>query len=144
MATGSIAARSGLIALSTGASAGGSDAIAELRNVQLRVHRDSIDATLNDSSGWRELLPGTASWSGTAEALYVPTTSATQYKLRNALSSAASVAFLFQPSTAASGTYSWAGTGYVEDYDIGGNTNDAFLTNVTIQGTGALTESTST
>ena len=74
----------------------------------------------------------------------MPTTAATQYKLRNALSSAASVAFLFQPSTAASGTYSWAGTGYVEDYDIGGNTNDAFLTNVTIQGTGALTESTST
>ena len=145
MATAALQSRLGLIALSTAASAGGSGAIAELRNCTLTVSRDMIDVTSNDSSGWRNVIPGTASWTARAEALYVPSTSATQYLLRNALSSGSSMSFLFQPSTASGGPYSWTGTCHIASWEIGGtDPNGAFATSVEIAGHDSLTESTST
>lgn len=146
MPTAALAARSGLIALSTGASASSTDYIAELRDIRLQVRRDQIEATSNDSSGWAEFIQGTASWTGTFGALYVPSSANVQFVVRNFLSSGSTsyLAFLFQPSTAASNTYAWTGTAVIRDYDLGGETNGAFMTNGSIQGSGALTFSTST
>ena len=144
MPTAAIAARSGIIGLSTGATAGSADAIAELRNIQLRAHRDLIDATSNDSSGFAEFIQGTASWNFTAEALYVPSSANVQFLARNAWSSGSSMAFIFMPSTAASGTYVFTGTGLIEDWDLGGEQSGAFAINISGRGTGGLTFSTST
>lgn len=145
MATAAIGSRLGVIALSTAASAGGTNAIAELRNCTVRVSRDMIDVTSNDSSGWRNIITGTASWSATAEALYVPSTVDAGYLTRNALSSASSMSFLFMPSTAASGTYAYTGTAHIGSWEIAGtDPNGAFAFNVQIEGHDALTFSTST
>ena len=145
MATAAIQSRLGLIGLSTGAAVGGTDTLAELRNCTLTVTRDMIDATSNDSSGWRNIIPGTASWTARAEALYVPSTTAAQFLLRRAHSSGSSMSFLFMPSTAASGTYAWTGTAHISSWEIAGtDPNGPFAMSVEIAGHDALTESTST
>ena len=143
MATASIQSRLGLIAMSTAASAGGTNAFAELRNCTIRVTQDVIDVTSNDSSGWRSILPGTRSWRATAEALYVPSTADAGYLVRNALSSGSSMAFLFQPSTGTA--YSYTGTAHIGSWEIAGNDpSGAFAFSVEIEGHEGLTFSTST
>lgn len=144
MPTGAIAARAGVIALSTGASAASSEAIAELRNIRIRVNNVQIDASSNDSSGWDEFILGQRGWTATAESLYA-TSSGNQYHLWvEAVEDGTALACRFFPSTAASATHNWSGSAYIEDYELGGDTAGLFLNNVTIRGNGALTYSTST
>lgn len=142
MPTASIAARAGVLSVSTGSAAGVPDVVAELRNITLNADRDTIDATSNDSSGYREFIHGNATWTATAEALYVPSTANTQYIIRDAWEDERSLAVRVFPTT--STPYNWSGTALITHWDLGGGSNDAWAHNVTLQGTAALTFSTST
>lgn len=144
MATAAIAARAGLIALSTGTSASSTEAIAELRNIRLRVTNNQIDASSNDSSGWDEFILGQRGWTATAESLYATSSGNLYHLWVEAVEDGTAMAFRFMPSTASSATQNWSGSAYIEDYDIGGDTAGLFMNNVTIRGNGALTYSTST
>ena len=47
--------------------------ITELKNYVLTVAANEIDVTSHDSSGWKETLTGTRSWSWTADLVYLST-----------------------------------------------------------------------
>lgn len=144
MPTQAIAARAGVLALSTGAAAGNANTLAELRNIRIRVNHDQIDATSNDSSGWNEYLRGSRGWTATAESLYASSSGMTYHIFADAVINDYAVSVLFQPTTAATATYCYTGTAHITDFEIGGDSKGLFVNNVNLQGTGALTYATST
>lgn len=144
MATASIAARAGRLCLSTGATVSSTDAQAEARNIRFRLREDRIDATSNDSSGWNETITGERSFSATFESLYIPSSATNAHGIVDAIISNYALAFRFFPSTSTTGTYNYTGSVAVTDYELGGDSKGLWLNNGTLQGTGAITYSTST
>lgn len=144
MATAAIAARAGVLALSSGATASSTDALIEIRNIRLRVSHDQIDASSNDSSGWNEAIRGQRGWTGTAETLYTASSSNPARIMADAILNDYALAGRFFPSTAASATHNYSGTLHITDFEIGGDTQGLHGYSLSFQGTGALTYSTST
>ena len=111
------------------------------RNFTLAVNRDLIDATSFDSSGWREVITGTANWTLNVETVFLSTASSgKQDDLRVALSSAARQHFKIMNSTAG-GSQTWQSWGYVTGWDLGGALSDIQVHNFTVAGDGKLAES---
>lgn len=138
MATQAIAGRIGFLGIAA-TSSGTSLEVGEIRDWSIAVEQNMIDASSNDSSGWNEFIPGQRGWSITIGGVYARG-DLEQVALRESLSSAATRYYTVRPSTAQ--TQLWRGTGYVENYSVSGNTNDATLSDFTIRGTRALVYTT--
>lgn len=138
MATQAITGRIGFLGIAA-TSSGTSLEVGEIRDWSIAVEQNMIDASSNDSSGWNEHIPGQRSWSVTIGGVYART-DLEQVTLRESLSSAATRYWTVRPTTSASQL--WRGTGYVENYSVSGNTNDAVVSDFTIRGTRALVYTT--
>lgn len=139
MATAAIAGRIGAISLTT-ASAAVSAKVAEVRNWELNTNRPPINASSFDSSGWTEIIDGTAKWTVTCGAIYARA-DAEQVSLRKALINRVAINVLLQPSTSV--TAKWTGSGRITGWSIGAGTDEVVsFTGVTVEGSGALTYTT--
>ena len=135
MATSSIAGYKGVIAASTAAGSTMKE-IAEVRNFNLSAEHAEIDATSHDSSGDREVIAGTGSWSGTADTLHVQG-AATHQLLFDILVARTKVDWEFYP-TGSSGDGYYSGSGYVNSWELAAPNDDALAVNLSLVGTGAL------
>lgn len=138
MATQAIAGRIGFLGIAA-TSSGTSLEIGEIRDWSIAVTQNMIDASSNDSSGWNEHIAGQRGWSINIGGVYART-DLEQVTLRESLSSAATRYYTVRPSTAQ--TQLWRGTGYVENYSVGGATDDVIVSDFVIRGTRALTYTT--
>ena len=143
MATISIAARAGVLALSTGTTASSTDVLAELRNIRIRLTHGQIDASSNDSSGWDEFIRGNRGWTFTADWLYATSSGMASRVFADAIINDYAVAARFFPTTATY-THNYAGTAHITDFELAGDTNGLFVNSLSGQGTGAITYTTST
>jgi len=135
MATSAVAGYKGKVMAST--STGGTvTAIAEVRNFTLTLEHAEIDATSHDSSGDREVVAGTGSWSGSAEYLHVQA-NATHQETFDVLLKRTLVDFEFYP-TGSSGHGYYSGSGYFTNWELGSPNDDATAVGVSMVGTGAL------
>lgn len=112
------------------------------QNVSLSTSVDTIDITTKDSSGFRELLGGTKSFSLSADGLMdfeaVAGDTDVQELFTQMLDRTA-VTFTFALASAAG--YTVFGSGFLTSLEISGGTEDAPTYSCSIEGSGALTVS---
>ena len=136
MATSAVAGYKGKVLAST-SSTGAVTSIAEVRNFSLTVEHAEIDATSHDSSGDREVIGGTGSWSGSADFLQVMS-NATHQETYDMLVNRTQALFEFYP-TGSSGDGYYYGNGYFTNWELSAPNDDALATSISLVGTGALT-----
>lgn len=136
MATSAVAGYKGKIMAST-AAGGAVTAIAEVRNFTLSVEHAELDATSHDSSGDREVVGGTGSWSGSAEYLHIQANTE-QQEAYDVLVARTKIDLEFYP-TGSSGDGYYSGDGYITGWELSAPLDDAAATNISFVGTGALT-----
>ena len=141
MATSSIAGYKGVFGFST-AAGGAITLLGKLRNFNLSVEHAEIDATSHDSSGDREVVAGTGSWSGTADYLHIQA-DAEHQELFDVLVARTKVDFEFHPTGSSSDGY-YSGSGYFNSWELAAPNDDALGANLALVGTGALTRGSST
>lgn len=140
MATSSLAGYKALLTLST-ASGQAKTRLAELRDYTMTLEHAEVDATSHDSSGTREVVAGTDSWTGSAELLHVQANE-THQELFDVLSGKTKVDFQFAP-TGSSSDGSYSGSGFITSFELGAPNEDALNSNVNFVGTGTLTRNSS-
>ena len=135
-----IAGQKGVILFST--STGGSlTDLASLRNFEISREMDTIDVTSKESSGIRAFVAGHSQWSGTAETLHV-TSNATHKAAYDLLNARTKADTEFYPTGSSSDGY-WTGEMFITGWSLSSPMEDANAANITFQGTGALTRSSS-
>lgn len=135
MATSAVAGYKGKVLAST-STGGAVTAIGEVRSFSLTLEHAEIDATSHDSSGDREVIGGTGSWSGTAEALHIQANTE-QQEAFDVLLNRTLVDFEFYP-TGSSGDGYYYGGGYFTNWELGSPNDDAAAISLSFTGTGAL------
>ena len=135
MATQAIAGRKATLAVMAASSAATTTLLAECKSFKLTVTEDSIDATSNDSSGWKEVIPGRRGWKLDVQAIDA-FTDAEQAGLRKALSSGTTRYVVLTPATAK--TQKFKGWVNVTGYEIDIKENDAILANFSAEGVRSL------
>lgn len=141
MATQAIQGRKGTLAVMSASSSATTTLVAEVKDYKFSVTQDIIDATSNDSSGWKEGISGVRNWSLDIGAIlaYKDTEQTT---IRKALSSGTLRFFILTPttkgSTGGSVTQKYKGWGNIKGYDVSSNQNAAWLANFSVEGTRAL------
>lgn len=140
MATSALAGYKAVLALSTSTS-GSVTKIAELRDYTMSVEHAEIDATSHDSSGDREIIAGTGSWSGSAELLSV-IADATQKAAFDLVTARTKVDAEFYP-TGSSSDGLFSGQMFLTGFDMSAPNDDALGTSISFAGTGVLTRSSS-
>jgi len=136
MATSAVAGYRGKVLAST-TSTGAVTAIAEVKNFSLTVEMAEIDATSHESSGHREVIGGTNSWSGSADYLQVMA-NATHQETYDMLVTKTLSTFEFYP-TGSSGDGYYTGTGYFTNWELASPNDDALAVSISLVGSGALT-----
>lgn len=139
MATSALAGYKAILAFSTSSTGGALTAVAELRDYTMSVEHAEIDATSHDSSGDREIIAGTGSWSGTAELLTVMG-NATHQSAYDMLVARTKFAAEFRPTGSSSDGY-FSGALFLTGLDMSAPNDDAFATSISFVGTGVLTRS---
>jgi predicted secreted protein len=138
MSTQAIQGRKGRVFLSTDGGATYNQ-IGEVKNWEVGVQVDEIDATSHDSAGWKEKLLGLKEWHGTAEAFYV-SSNAAQNSLFAAIAADQVLKFKFMANQA-SGADQWIGDGIVKSWKKASPNSDAAMVNLEISGSGQLVKS---
>lgn len=115
--------------------------VVELRNYTLRQTHAPINATSHDSSGDRELIPGTGQWSLTGDVLWIQS-STSHTAVYDVLAGRAAVDLEAFPTGSSSDGY-FSGTGYVTDWELGAPNEDALNAGLSLEGDGALTRQSS-
>lgn len=118
----------------------GGVAVGELRNYNLDISANMIDATSNDSGGWEESIVGRKSWTASAEYFHI-FADAAQTTLLNGILNNTLLTFEFQPQ-AGSGKPKYTGSGYLSDWKHNPTENAALLVNVSIKGSGSIVAGT--
>lgn len=124
------------------------DPIAYATSCSLEISMDEIDQTNKDSSGWKEILGGTRSWSVSADVLYQNEVEASKYTFTDFwdhLGGTNERTKLYVELTVAgssSGNKYYHGQGYITSLSVNGGTEDQATYSVTITGSGLLTEDT--
>ena len=140
MATSAIAGYKGVMAAST--STGGSfSEIAEVRNFSITVEHSEIDATSHDSSGDREVIAGTGSWSATADLLHVQASTDHQ-AIFDLVTGRTKCKSEWYPTGSSSDGY-YTGEGFFNNWELSAPNDDAAATSIAFVGSGALTRSAS-
>lgn len=140
MATGAIAGYKGFVW--AGPSTGSLLKILELREYNITYEMSEIDATSHDSSGYREIIAGIRSWSGSAGFLYAGASSS-QEQLVSLLDGGTKSDFEFYPQGTSSGFPIYTGEGYFTSWGLAGPNEDVIDGTVDFAGTGQLTQQTS-
>ena len=140
MASNGIAGFKGMIALSSADAAASSD-IAEIRNFTIDTSMTTIDVTTHDSSGHRDKVAGIQQWSGTAEYLQVMS-NAGHKSVADVMLGRVRVDGYFYPTGSSSDGY-FNGDMYLTGWGLAHPNEDALAANITFEGTGALTRSSS-
>lgn len=138
MATAALAGYKAVLNFST--STGGAFAsTVELRDYTLSPEHAEIDATSHDSSGDREVIAGTGSWSATAESLFVITGSAvgSANAAFDLLTSRTKIDAEFIPTGSSSDGY-YEGQMFVTSWEQSAPNDDALALSLAFVGTGAL------
>ena len=140
MASNGIAGYKGVLALST-ANAGTMSDIAEIRDFTIDQQMSEIDVTTHDSSGYRDVVAGIVSWSGSATLNHVQTS--TDHKgIWDVLNGKTQVDAEFYPTGSSSDGY-YSGDIYITNYSINSPNEDALTASFSFVGTGAITRSSS-
>ena len=129
-------------------SSGGTEAkLMHSTSVSLDIAMDTIDVSTKDSGGYLEIIGGQKSFSLSADGLmdFNPTTVADTEvdELTTQMLARTPVTFDFTLSgTLATGDYYYSGSGYLTSITISGGVEDAPTYSCSIQGTAALTVTT--
>lgn len=134
---------SDLILKVSDASGGTENKLMHSQTCSLSINMDTIDITTKDSSGWNEFIGGAKSFTLSADGLmdFNSTGTDTEFdQLFDQLSGRTAVDFTFTLASTTSGDYFYTGDGYITSLEVSGGTEDAPTYSVSIQGTGALTQ----
>lgn len=115
--------------------------VAELRDFTIRQTHAPINVTSHDSSGDRELIAGTGSWSGRASGIYA-STNTTHRNLQDILAARTKVDVEAYATGSSADGY-WSGQIFFTDFELSAPNEDAVAYSVSFEGHGTLT-STST
>lgn len=130
--------------LKVSASDGGAEnKLMHSQNVSISLNADTIDVSTKDSAGYRELLGGQKSFSLSADGLMDFNSTGTDTEvdeLFDQWDGRTAVTFTFTLATTASGDYFYTGSGFITSIEVSGGTEDAPTYSVSIEGTGALTQ----
>jgi len=136
MATSAIAGYKGEFMISTSTAAAQLSRVAETRNWVITLEHAEIDGTSHDSSGDREVIAGTGSWSGTAELLHVQA-STDQLAIFDLIIGRTQCLSEWIPTgTSSDGLY--RGIGFLTNWELGSPNDDASNTSISFVGTGPL------
>lgn len=121
----------------------GGGKVASIRNWSVNMDANMLDHTSwsTGTDQWRSFTPGLAGWSGTVGDLW-DETSTGQDTMRTNFLTPSTAAIVFHMDKANGGSLS--GSCYVSGIAMGAAIDGDVTANYTIQGTGALTYSTST
>lgn len=103
----------------------------------ISLSMDTRDTTTKDSSGNRELLESTKSWSMSAGAMYADDATQGVNALMTSWENRSTVTVKF--STEVSGDDYWEGSAHVTSVEVSGGVEDNVTYSVSFEGTGALT-----
>ena len=124
-------------------SSGGAEAkLMHSQNVSLSINTDTIDISTKDSAGFRDLLGGQKSFSLSADGLmdFEATAGDTDVaELFDQMMDRTAVSFTFALATPAG--YTITGDGFITSLEISGGNEDAPTYSVSLEGTGAITQS---
>ena len=140
MATAALAGYKAALFFST-STGGALTRIAEMRDYTLSAEHAEIDGTSHDSSGDREVIAGTGSWSGSAELLTV-IANATHKSAFDLLTARTKFDAEFYP-TGSSSDGLFSGQMFMRTHEQSSPNEDALATNISFVGTGVLTRSSS-
>lgn len=143
MATAAQAGYKGAFFFSTSTSGTKTRAV-EIQDWSLSFDHAEIDATSHDSSGTREVIAGTGSWSGSADALHVMSSggAGSHNAAFDVLTAKTLVDFEFIPTGSSSDGY-YEGMGFFTNFELSAPNEDALATSLSLVGTGALTRAAS-
>lgn len=135
MATAGIAGRKASLAVMAASSSATTTVLNEVRSYKFSVTADQIDATSNDSSGWKEVIAGRRSFTLDIASI-LANTDVEQSTLVKALSSGNKRFFVLTPATAITQKYKFWGN--IKSFDVDIKENDVQLRNFSVEGTRAL------
>jgi predicted secreted protein len=128
-------------------STGTTNLVAFAQNCTLNVNHSPREITNKESAGYKEILEGLRDYSVDIDGAYawtnksgVALTDGVDDTLEtNVLNARQSVSFIFGDTTSTS-DISYSGNGYITSVSITGGTEDTATYSLTIEGTGALTQ----
>jgi predicted secreted protein len=110
-----------------------------LKEVDLEIKTETLDATDHSTDGWKSSLNGLASFSGSAKLDYV-TGDSTQQAIRSAIMTATPIAITIMPKVDPdSGIDEYEGTVIITSFKTSGANNNLQGIDITFEGVGALT-----
>lgn len=118
------------------------NAVAEARELTLDIEHEVIDATSHDSLEFREFIRGLRSWTITAGVLHLTGDTAGQTKIRAAVLNGVTLEVELREEGNVTGDPLWSGTVRVSATSLTFPNDDAMTGDITLQGTGVLTEGT--
>jgi len=115
------------------------------QNVSLSINVDTIDISTKDSAGFRDLLGGQKSFSISADGVYdvSPTAGTTTdpSDLVTQMLARTAATFTFKYSGETTGDAYYTGSAFVTSFEASGGVEDAPTYSVSLEGTGAITQS---
>ena len=113
--------------------------LGEVRSFSISTSRNTIDVS-QLSTEWKEYLVGQGQWTCNLELWYDPADTE-QEDLATKARSGDKVSIVIRPQGTGASNPEFSGDGVVTSWDIAGATEDAIGLSLSIQGTGALTQS---
>jgi len=127
-------------------SSGTTNLVAFAQNCTLNVNHSPREITNKESSGYKEILEGLRDFSIDVDGAYAWTdasgtalTNGADDLVNSNILTRASVDFIFG-DTGATSDVSYSGSGYITSVSLTGGTEDTATYSLTIEGTGALTQ----
>ena len=128
-------------------SSGTTNLVAYAQNCTLSVSMSAREITNKESAGWKEILEGAREFSIDVDGAYAWTDSSTvaltngvdDLLQTNIISSRTAVSFIFGDTDATSDV-SYAGSGFITSISVTGGTEDTASYSLTIDGSGAITQ----
>lgn len=115
-------------------------AIEDLQNCSITVNVETIDVTTKDSNGWRELIAGVGSWSGSGDSLVDKTATEGYEEQYDDIIAKTAVTIKF--TTQETGDTYWEGPAILTSWELSGGTEEALSVSYSFEGTGQLTKGT--
>ncbi len=116
--------------------------INNLTNCSLEINRAVIDVTTKDSGVWREILVGLMDWKMSGEITIDMSATYAPDDIFTALIAGTSLAVKF--GVAGGGGHKFVGTGYYTQQGHDAGVQDKYTAKFQIEGTGALSQQTTT
>ena len=122
--------------------------LAYATSCSLELSMDEIDQTNKDSSGWKNIIGGTRSWSVSSDALYANESQTNEdfrsmFDLLGGSSNGRNKIYIelaVNGATSAANNVFYSGYGYVTALSVNGGTEDQATFSVSITGSGVLAE----